>query len=255
MMTRIAAAALMLLGMVGMTTQADDKSPPAAPKYRIEKVTPDAGKNEINKINEYVGTTLVRSTIEYKDDSIKCEEFRVDGTKAGLIEWSKSGLKTTSFNEKGTGLKTITEVTKGQIDVQEFREDGKTLLSKSLSNGTGRQSEYYGKDGKLILRRVYEKAGNMIVTVFDANGKELYKQTWLPGIAGYVLQSVTEKTPTGSRTLHFLGKDVQHADLYKPDGSFEKKEQGDKLSTPFEQKRAQEFDAANDPTAPKSRQK
>lgn len=255
MMNRIALATLMMLGMVGLTAQADDKSPTAASKYRIEKATPDASKNEVNKINEYLGNTLVRTTTEFKDDSITCEEFRVDGTKAGLIELTKSGLKTTSYNDKGTGLKTVTMVSKGLIDVHEYREDGKTLLTKSKSDANGRQSEYYGKDGKLILRRVYEKLGNMIVTVFDANGKELYKQTWLPGIAGYVLSTVTEKTPTGDRTIHFRGKDIQHAELFKPDGTFDKQEPGDKLSKPFDPKRGQEFDPANDPTAPKARQK
>lgn len=228
----------------------DAKPNNAPPALRIEKLPGDANKGEVSCIKEFAGSTLLRTTIRYKNDDLRVEEFNSDGTARGIVELKSGELKTTVFTADGKGLKSVISVSKGTIVTEEYRPDGKTLWTRKTSDQGTRRSEYYGTDGKLRSIRTINKDGEMTVKVHDSNGAELYQQIWTPGFAGYVLTEVRERTTTGERRVKILGRKVRTVDHYKLNGSFDKTEDGDKLSTPFDMNRAKELDPVDDPTVP-----
>ncbi len=227
----------------------------AEPKVRVIHDTPDSAKGEVSRVKEVslLDNKLVRITLNYKDGRHKIQNF-TQGKLFREVEQTRDGtLRTTRYsNDKVVEL----QLTKnGSVELRGFREDGTRLYTTVRSPRTEPVSNYYGKDGFLRLTRTMRRTGQMHVTVFDKSGKELYKQTWVSGIAGYVLISVEEKTAMGTRRLNVRGGKAATADYLKADGTVERTEKGDALSEPVDDARLIELDAQDDPTMPRPRQR
>lgn len=242
------AAGLFMLCLGVTATRANDK--PAQTKIERIDEKPDTTAGETRKTKLLFNGEVISITTEYTDGRIKLQEYR-GGKLIGEAEQLKGGgLKNSRFKD-GKPFEVFI-VQNGSIEHQEFRSDGK-LWFKSVSDKSGNlTSRYFGKDGVLRLTREIKKSGPMEVRIFDPNGKELYKQTWVPGIAGYVLSTVEESTPGGTRRVTVSGGKAVKAEYLNADGTISKTEDADKLSEPFDPARASELDSKDDQTIPKS---
>lgn len=245
----IAAMTAGLFLCLGATAgSAADKPAPT----KVERIDdkPDTTAGETRKSKVLVNGEVVSITTEYNDGRIKLQEFR-RGQLIGEAEMLKGGgLKNSRFKD-GKPFEIIT-VRGGTIESQDFRPDGK-LWSTSFYDKTGTCTyQYFGKDGVLRLTREIKKSGSMEVRVLDPKGKQLYKQTWVPGIAGYVLQTVEESTATGTRRITVSGGKAVKAEYLSQDGTVSKTEDGDKLSEAFDTTRTSELDPKDDKTIPRS---
>lgn len=244
LLTTIAAAVLTLLITTSPGVAAD--APPRA-KFEFVQETPNRDAGEIEKRKLLVDGELVSITVKYDDGRIKLTEFR-DGKMVGEVEQLKGGgLKNSRF-KNGKPFE-ILIIQNGRFEHTEYRPDGKLWFkSVTVKDGT-KTSEYHSKDGALRLKRVQQKGGAMDVTVLDAAGKQLYKQHWQAG----ALESVEEQTSSGARKLVFKDGKLLRADYLRADGSVARSEDADKLSEPFDAKRAEELDSKDDPTVPSPR--
>lgn len=220
---------------------AQSPAPPAAapqpkPQLDIRELKPDASKNEESHLQVWLNGILVEETINYKDGQIKITDYRDDGTLHGTVELSDQGKKLTitKYLKDGKGKESMSEVALGgklNRDTK-YHDDGKTPHVVTDLHGPGDADDevtYYGKDG-LPTSKLQNRGLNMELTAYDKAGKLSHKQVWVSGIAGYVLLSVEEITPTGVyRRVHFRGG-AKQVDYLKPDGTVERTESIDKGS-------------------------
>ncbi len=267
----LAMLVMIYMNQLGSMSAAQDRGsarqatpPPPAPgdpgvndnKPRTEEEPGDASKGEVSRTKMYIGKTLRQITTRLKDNKVRVEEFRENGTRSGIVEAIGSGLRTTQFTNDGQGLQRVI-LLEGNPAIgmttttSEYRSDGKTLWTETKEARGTRQIKYYGKDGKLRLTRTFKKNGEMEVIAVDATGAEQYRQLWLSGFGGYTLVQVTERLPNGGeRRVYLKGRKPWKAEYYKSDGSLEKTEPGDKLTSPFDQSRATEVAPDDDPSIP-----
>ncbi len=226
----------------------------AEPIVRTIYDIPDRSQDEVSRVREVSvsDNQPVRIILNYKDGRHKIRQF-VEGQLAREVEQSRDGtLRTIRWKN---AKKVEEQVTKnGVTDIRGYREDGMLLYTTSRSMMGESVSTYYDKTGALRLTRTFQRTGRMVVVVVDNKGNELYKQTWVAGIGGYVLLQVEEKTAVGIRRLTLRGPDVATADYLKSDGSVLKTEQGNALSEPVDRSRFEEAGGQDDPTVPPRRQ-
>lgn len=271
-------------GFVGATARAEDRIPGFT---YIEQKGQNASELKRVTSNNAKGV-LVAKAVYYTDGRIFREVFRPDGTLKFSHAVYGNGQQSEHINYDGTG-KTVTDrkawFFDGTLDWEATRKpDGNTLRKDYRADGTLRQvRELFEKNG--FLETAYRKDGTkwygserkpgetgpgtkmyfaadgktlkrthqgtvMTVVVLDKAGKELYTQSWVSGVARYSLLSVSEPTANGGhRVISMLGKNVKEVKYFKADGTLERTENGNALSTPVDASRLGEL-ALDDPTVP-----
>ena len=198
--------------------QPPKQTQPAKPNYveKIE-FRPDTS-NEFQRVHRYLPNgTKVGMRIDYRDGTSKMEHYRRDGSIHKVEEFHKVVDKLKSVTEfdldgKPTGKTTyrisgrleskIEYVADGTEKITTYRIDGKRLHSVTIDRKDGTKSTtYYRRDGKSLWakaewhnsrtvtvdyfddqgklsQRIEKSSNSKNVTVFDGNGKAVYKQYW-----------------------------------------------------------------------------
>ncbi len=275
-----------LFGSITSRASAEDRVPGYT--YLEEKGQSDAESKRVTVKN--AKGVLVAKVVHFTDGRVFREVFRADGTLEFSHEVYRNGQQREHINYDGTG-KSVTDRktwrSDGTLDweaktkpdgntlLKEYYDDGKLLRKeRELFDKGGFSETTYRKDGTKwygsqrapgekgrgvsmffaangeSLRR-HTKGTTMTVIVLDKNDREVYTQTWVSGIAGYVLSSVKEPVPGGGwRIIHLLGKNVDKVEYFKANGTLDRTEQGNALTTPVDQGRLKEY-SSEDPTSPR----
>lgn len=220
---------------------------------RIEAVEPDTAAGEVTRSNEYLGDTLLRTTVRYQNGSVRIQEYLPGGVIRAEVLTDSGGASTVKlFTADGKGIARLTRIEKGRIEQTVYRSDGRTLWTRSVitQSGSGpsqRQVDYFDPSGRLRVHREFDASGVMNVTVYDGQGTVAYKQRWLSGVSGYVLVMVEEPLPgKRSRRLYLTGSQVDRCEYLRSDGTVSSTEPG--LSSPLDPSRLSEYAPGDDPS-------
>lgn len=146
---------------------------------KSEAVTADGGKENTTWFEDGKQVKTHKVVDRYGYNVQLDEEFRADGTTVYRTEKLPTGeTRTRAYYTTGNLQSERIKESYGKESATFYREDGKTVSSKSVVSWSTAEAWYYRADGTLEQHRKFDYQ-DMDVEVYGSDGKTLaYRQNW-----------------------------------------------------------------------------